>query len=468
MAFEFLADNRKVAYPFEDSPEDGLHELFVDACVVYTTSPNTGRLKLVLFDPVATVKRLKLQFEDGTVLGDLSSGIDNVVFNSYSFGDYEVYEWRKLATLDEWFTGEELVARFTVYPSALNPPLTYPIASNVVLISSLVNHQASQVRKLAVKQPGLDCCNNHFADGFVRLECGSNMSLVVNKPTVALGLGLTQVVPVRARASITVEAIAGEGTGQAFGCPDAGDPVIKTVRRQQPDQYGNLALNGDGCVWVERKLATSGFTPVNPNTDYQGEVEQGRLRINGDCKACCDCADYGAAYEALTDVWNSAKLVAAKLANVKARYEAIRKKWLESAQCNQSPVMVKLALFARADYHLAVAASVVNRSGHELSGVKLDFNVDPTGTYERGSGLLTRPNEATIQIDGVSINVGHLKDGEQATFSFEERWYGTSDPLGFGLSRLGLIVNVSVKAHTSLGTFSDFGVQSLKPPLVKS
>lgn len=465
--FEFYEDNKSISYPFEDKPDDGLHEAFVDAYVCYTKSTNPGRVKLTYFDPDTSPQRCELRFEDGTVLCNLIDGVGGVSFSSFICGEYSVYRWIKTDSLSTWFSGEEVVVQFVV-KSAFD---SYPLSpSSSYLISSLVNRKPLVVRKLAVKLPGLACCStNHFADGCVVLEPGSNVITAENRSAPQLGLGLTTLNPVRPKKSILLEAVPGAGTGLSFGCPDGGTPSIKSISNRFPDDRGNFSLVGEACTWVERELATDGFSPVNPHTDYTATPKEGSLTLHDDCKACCDCADYGLAYEAIAELWERAKIIADQIRELKSRYLALREQWLNSEACNKKKIEIKLALFARADFHLAVAAIVVNRSGVDIQNAQLDFTItslNGDGTFEIGSGLLTLPEQAPLQLDGENIIIQELSDGAQVSYSFEKRW---DSSLGKATaSRTNLGVHVTATITTSEGTDTDSAAATLKSPLTKS
>lgn len=455
MPFEFLAEKQQVSYPFEDLEDEGLKKLFVDAFTVFS-GPNIAldkRVKLVHFDPTG-VKRVRLEFEDATLLADVTDGVDDVVLSVRALGEYTLYEWSKVAPLTTWFTGLELLVRFVVHTET-SVATVYPLVlTDAIMLSTLVNPRPKHVRKIAVRQPGEDCCTFDalpaFAEGFIRFDAGPNMELNRVAQSVPISLGLEEDSPVRTREPIVFEVVPGKGN-PVSDCPEE-ELVIRTIHGAGADDFGNFNLAGNDCLWLERPLDGGGFVPVHPNTDYEANVVPNTLKIHDNCKPCCDCSDYGAAYQALSDMWEKAKLVAAKIAQLKAKYEELRQLWLDSSVCNQGPLRVRVRAFARPDFMLAVSGVVVNRSQFDVAGVTMTFSVVPSGTYLTGSGQLERDNLPMQHIDGTVIPLGTLVPSEQARFSFDMRW--------FTPGRVGLSVMVTLTA----GAVSDSDTVTLLKP----
>ncbi len=470
---EFLEDNRHVAYPFTDGPDAGLHDFFVDAYIAYTKNPRTDSVKLTHL----SLTRVVLAFDsDSTILCDLTHGVDGVVRTQYTCGDFIVFRWVKTAPSDAWFTAEEFVVQFVVTSATVTYPIT-PLSAR--LISSLVNRVPDGVRKISIKSPGVPFPSDSMhvqsllAEGCCVVVAGKNMNIGVGQSAAINGLNLSTITPARPKSSILLEAVPGAGTGRVYDCVDE-DPSIKTIKRIGPAGNGNFSLFGDDCIWVERELVDAdhdghgdGYEPVNPHTDYSGNAAANALKLRGNCKACCDCDDYGAAYAALAAVWALAKETADKISDLNRRYEILRLKRLASKQCTQPCIVVRVNIFARPDYSVSVAGTLKNNCTHAVRNSTMHFNIDGGtggggfGTFEQGSGLLLIGNNKGVHTNSTSLTIPVLEPGEQASYSFNVRFGADQRPKG-------MVVRASLSATTTLGNGSDTASTGLRGPLLKT
>ena len=380
-AFEWLDTNGRISYPFEDSLDGGLNGIFVDAYVACVTPLKDCRIRLSLFDSIA--QHVILLYEDDSVMYDLQAPA-NCTYSSYDFGpEYRVHEWRRLDSDDD------VVVRFTTNKNLLSG--MEPIAvAGMWMLRTLIDQRAPLIRRLGMKLPGIPCCTGGgLEEGYFILRAGYNISMSVASVTSG----------VRDRTVIALDAVPGAGLGQYPGC-GLGDEGLRSIGNQVPDAFGNLVLDGDNCMWVERPLDSPGYAPPpGKPVDYEALVTENTLKLHDNCDACCDCADYGAAYQALRDTW-------LRLVNIARSVEISRSRYNELvaatniAFCAQG-FIVTMRCVERPDYMASVVITVANRSDQPLHGSTIQMSATPDyGSYLPNSGLLesSQPGGAPAKI----------------------------------------------------------------------
>jgi len=368
-AFEWLDVNGRISYPFEDSLDGGLKGIFVDAYVACVVPLKDCRVRLSLFDSLA--QHVTLLYEDDSVLYDLQAPI-NCTYSSYDFGpEYRVHEWRRMDSDDD------VVVRFTTNKNLLSG--AEPIAvDGMWLLRPLIDRRDPVIRRLGMKLPGIPCCvGGGLEEGYFTLRAGYNMSMAIASVTSG----------VRDKTVIAIDAVPGAGAGQYPGC-GLSDDGLRSIGNQLPDEFGNLNLDGDNCMWVERPLDSPGYTPPpGKPVDYEALAEENTLKLHDDCKACCDCADYGAAYQALRNTW-------LRLVNISKSIEISRKRYNDLVSvtnlnyCNKGFVAM-IRCTERPDYMASVVVVISNRSETPLTGVNIVMSATPDlGSYLPASGLV--------------------------------------------------------------------------------
>jgi hypothetical protein len=381
-AFEWLESTSRISYPFEDGLDDGLKGIIVDGYVACSRDLKNCRIRLSLFDSIA--RRVMLTYADGTTLFDLQAPT-YCTYSEYDFGTiHRVHEWRSLEDTDD-----DVIIRFTSIKDALTG--LEPIApADAWLLRSLVDQRASVIRRLGMKLPDLPCCTGGgIEEGYFILRAGYNLSMSVASVTAGS----------RDRTVIAIDAVPGEGADRYPGCGLA-EAGLRSIGDQEPDEFGNLDLSGDNCVWIERPLETPGYSPPpGSKVDYEAIVENNTIKLHDDCKACCDCEDYGAAYQALRDTW--LQLVAASKS-----VEITRKRYNEMVAavnldyCSKGFVAM-IRCMERPDYMASVVVVIANRSEYPLIGVNIQMSADPDyGSYLPGSGLIevSQPGNQPVKL----------------------------------------------------------------------
>jgi hypothetical protein len=368
-AFEWLESAARISYPFEDNLDGGLKSVIVDAYVACSRALDNCRIRLSLFDSIA--RRVMLTYANGTTLFDLQAPT-NCTYSEYDFGTiYRVHEWRSLADTDD-----DVVVRFTSVKDSLTG--LEPIApADAWLLRSLVDQRASVVRRLGMKLPDLPCCTGGgIEEGYFIIRAGYNLSLAVASVTSG----------VRDRTVIAIDAVPGAGAGQYPGCGLAEDG-LRSIGDQEPDEFGNVNLSGDSCLWVERPLDTPGYTPPpGSKVDYEATVEENTIKLHDDCKACCDCSDYGAAYQALRNTWLNLKSVSKSIEITRKKYnDLVARTNLDF--CSKGFVAM-IRCMERPDYMASVVVVIANRSSSPLSAyIRMSATPD-YGSYLPNSGLV--------------------------------------------------------------------------------
>lgn len=470
---DFYRSNTSVSYPFENSTSD-IKSYFVDAYVNYCQNDMVSdkRVKLTYFDVNATPKRVILAFEDNTILADLSGSSPTghpVAFKSSTFGDYTIYEWRKISTIGDGFTGDEIIIRFVIL-TAVESSQYFPLEpTNTFLISSLVNPHMKRVRKLGVKQPDLDCCTG-LGEGFCVLEAGNNIKLSINKSDQAVGLGLPQTQKVRTPSKILVDVIPGAGSGKKQICLGDDLPIL-TINNIPPSKQGNFKLYGQDCIWLERPIES--IVPSdNHRIDYEARALLATLKFHADCKACCDCDDYGRAYAELSSLWDRALAASKRIEDARKKYNKLLAllKDIRAKTClgtSEDKVQVYLDVITRPDYHYAVGMAIRNNTDQTFNSVRLTITIDAPNsiTYTERSGFLSTPDINYRQVDPVgsnpySVTIPRLKPGEVGEYTFEGRFYSGH--------RANIVVRATGTANTPVGNFTVTKQGTLTKPLLKT
>ena len=465
--FEFYSANEFREYPFDARRDDGLHELFVDAYVMHTAHrDNTGRLRMVSFNPAGD---LELRFEDGTLLGNLTSADG---FISSSFGRFTLYEWRKSVTYGAGFTSEDLIARLVTITEKLSD-FSFPVSpSHAYLLASRVNPRPLNVVSTALAFPGLACCLGGPNRNALQMESGYNLELSTQAPESEVGLALAETPEVRAPEEVSVSALAGAGAGTFPLCEDPSE-YVRSLNGVQPNDEKDFRLGMVDCTWEETRLVGATSPPVNPNTDYLGSIidatEKVILQMHQACRACCDCPDYGRAYDIIYTTWSRAKNVNNRLIEVLGDYERILNEYKELKAERENDLQVKLRLIATPDYQVAIAVQLGNNSHTDLNPMTLTIGASVSGlsvAYIEGSGFIEAEGTHNSQRDPggtpggpFTVEMPALAPGKYAVFRMAVRYTGTA--------RAGKYAEVSARVVND--TFDELAEHRIKirGPLVK-
>jgi len=453
--FEWLSSNVLTAYPFEERQPDGVHELFVDAYIEHNKyRTKDQRIRLTEFDPGngsssssgssssgAGTARAVLRYEDGTLLAAMSNATDT--FKESVFGEYTIYEWSR-HTLQAaapnvtfnpptaGFTDEDISVKLVVFTAHL-ANFSYPLyPQEGYLIASLVNPRVSGVRRMFVRLPDLTIgpTTYQFYEALgekVIIKAGTNIAL---GQLTAQQAGLAEAARRKSVVSVSVEPGAGEG--YYISCDPATNAGIRTINKVPPNKLGSLRLEGMECLWVETLMASIiSQTGVYPNTDYLGVLQDGLLALHNNCSACCDCADYKDAYEAISRLWARARAVALELEAARVRYNQLVVQVRDLCATNIGPrgssnVKALLTVRSHPDYRVSVSIMLVNGTGHgsaisarPLRNVKIEFN------FKDQPGLRAIKDHATLL--GTDMPPERLLPTVSDTYASPTQVYSTAE-----------------------------------------
>lgn len=472
--FEWYQASQDTAYPFKERQPDNLHLLFNDA-IIYHNLERTQAYDLRIHACSLVYPRaLELRFSDGTTLAYLAEGGAGVSFQTITFGEYTIFEWRRSTVNGQGYTDEDVVARIVVITARVSdfPGSFSPIDGT--LVPSLVNPRVKRVRRLFVKRAltgEIDLVTHEK----VYLEAGNNVEFALNDaPTDEL---------TRKPTVVTVNAAPGLGAGAVYRCNET--EGIKTINNIRPDDRGDYKLTGSLCSWFERPMRTPG-PPIHPHTDltlvpddarwpYNAPTEVGPgLIMHQDCEACCACEDYVNAYRSMVAVWERAQAVSLRIQQLQETYNQICT--MMNAGMGRIPMNVNgnLTVIARPDYHLACGFLVYNNSEAHLGTTELMIDVDQASSnieYTAKSGYLDFGASNNFQVDPLRSVVGAgtrfkvviagLRMGAFVRFTLNLRFNSLL------LARSATIITAQATATGSWGSTSDLQRMQLSPPTQK-
>lgn len=394
--FPWLTSNTHIDYPFTARRADGLHELFVDAYVIHTKFRNKDSLlKITSFNPTGV---LTLKFADDVVLETLTS-FDG--FISKVFGAYTLYEWRKSTITGGGLTGENIIARLTVLTSKLAAHV-FPVSPvDAFLQPALVVPSINRIRRFGTSVNGVPCCIG-ISDKEVIFQAGNNISLQQTAEQAVLKLeSETLQQASRTPKTIAINAVPGEGTGRFNTCTSLASE-IRSLGGVGGDDNGNFYLDFRDCLWSEFRLDGATSPPIHPNTDYLADLEKSLLQLHANCKACCDCADYGATYAQIKEVFDRAKNAAERGEKVRVRYNELALEVNALIAEREVGLALDLRITVGPDFSLGLLGTVGNSSISEESGVSLRFTVSTIkAAYIAESGRMEAEGFHDVQTDPV-------------------------------------------------------------------
>lgn len=464
---DFYSANEFREYPFDKKRDDGLHALFVDAYVMHTAyRDNPGRLRIASFNPAGD---LELRFEDGILLGNLTSADG---FISSAFGRFVLYEWRKSVTYGVGFTSEDLIARLVVIAEKLSS-FSFPVTPlDAYLLSTRVNPRLRNVVTTALAFPNAVCCLGGPNRNALQVESGYNLDVSQQKAAATIGLGLAVAETVREPETVYVSASKGDGLGVFPNCETPGQ-YVRSVNGALPNDEQDFQLGFKDCTWEETRLVGSTSAPVHPNTDYLGSIvgtlNQIMLQIHQACRACCDCPDYGRAYDILYNTWSRAKSVNERFAAVRNKYHQILSTWGTLKTEREVGLKVALRLIARPDFHVAIAVHIGNSSHEALNPLSLQITTAVSGmtsVYTDKSGYVEMEGTHNLQKDPEGVPHGPFyvslpapEPGKYVIYRLSIRYNGTS--------RANKTAKITATAHNAQeSAYAEKTIKLLKP-LVK-
>lgn len=320
--------------------------------------------------------------------------LDNVVFDSSLAVDYRETAWGD-RIVSEWHSDTSvlrLVARTTAAPD-FQTNETPDLALDV-----------RTCERLPFRVTSLRVGAFRFT-GKVRFEQGYNMAIVAGAVTPVDGG--------RRRSPIDMDAVPGEGLGQAPGCEET-VATLRRINRILPSVGGNFVIEADECFRIQRPLSvvTEEFIPgYRPHygsyaaTGYTTTQAQASLQLQSDCQPCCPCDYFVRTYRGLKRMWDLWKETASDAEGVRDLYALNRQRWLDQLTCRQENP-ARLLVIGDRNCKVFVGGSVCNFSQCCLSPIELRF------TVKKFSGNTLVPLSSLTVVDA-DINASSTRTTEK-------------------------------------------------------
>jgi len=281
-----------------------------------------------------------------------------------------------------------------------------PIPSLIVPDSAVLDertHEKLPARLLSIT------VGEDVLQGNIRLSAGYNMQIETNARTRLSAPNLISPSLLQGGGSalrltenrISFAIVPGAGQGRSPGC-SGGEIGLRSINNAKPTPRGHLLLAGLACIDVSQ--------PPRPGRPL--ELIPSTLQLGNHCTACCDCADYVAAYKRLRAVYDRLVVVAALAEEIRDTYHRLLDRWLASkASCEAHPLQVETlgARYVRLSddglliynvTYVTVSAEVCNTTDFCMFDVNLTldctFATELSGTILNGSLFQTTDAGAVI------------------------------------------------------------------------
>lgn len=246
---------------------------------------------------------------------------------------------------------------------------------------------------------------------------------------------------------IFLAAVAGAGDGQAPGC-GGGESGLRSINNVPPTQAGNFLLGGVACIDVSQP----------PLAGRPLELTSATLQLGNHCRACCDCADYVAAYKRIRVVHNRLQQTAQLAEQTRDLYHSLLDRWTASkTRCEAMPLDVEVlgAKFVRTFppppppdplpppfcvTYVTISAMVGNTSDNCLYDVVLTLSCTFVGIGSvlilNGSNFQTLDSGDTITavVGGgwpvYTVHWDRIATNQSVRVQFTLAWSGTDSPSG--------------------------------------
>jgi len=389
MDFDFLSSNLYIAYPFRDSvivsrPDGDVDiDSLVAAIRVYTYDQRNADLYLDEVDVRSSdgfstldTAKLELHWSDDGVTFVLEDGV-TATARVVVYGTWVVVTWRH-STEDFVFhivfpsdAADEESSSSSPSGSSSGPYVTFRLwkkDDDILILASLVKQGPKKIKNVYTKQ-GSTLTKVAGPGEEFSIQPGFNMEIAQGSADDEdTGRKLTRV---------AINAVPGAGLGKYLIC--SGDEYLFTLNGVGPDDNGNLKLGPEECYWLDIPVK-SGPTPIqNPdhNIASVATLESNQVRLRNACGPCCSCEDYLKAYDHLRDIWNRAKLVAARINSIRGEYASL----VEQIAANQP--QDDILFISQVGNQLTVQVSVWNDSTEPTTDsitITLVFNYPDTVT----------------------------------------------------------------------------------------
>jgi hypothetical protein len=292
---------------------------------------------------------------------------DRVIFDSTKASEYKSHDWDSRFRIHEWIS-DTAVCKVVQHTSGPDGYGEYP--NQWTPESAVLDERCSELlpdQVLAFK------VNDQLITGAIEIQGGYNVEAVLTEVAFKPGKAY--------RNLVTVTADPGLGDGLFPSCQEP-DLSIRRVNQQRPDEYHNLLLSAKDCYWLERPANVSGglATPTLLNG----------LKVNNDCRPCCECDDFVNTYMGIRKLYDKYKVLGVRSNVVRNQYVENRDRWLADKECRADhPARVSfLPYYPKGGY---ISAGYCNSTGQCVGKLKLEIefqtNLNFTGKVKKSTVL---------------------------------------------------------------------------------
>lgn len=330
------------------------------------------------------------------------------VFDSTTASGFQVQSWAGRMTIYQWL-GRQAVCRCTQYTTWSVADLLAGTIQDwtMYLFPPDGTLDPRTVDRLPLRVTSLRVGLVKFSGSKVQLAAGTNIALAVTTAgsdndyseiqqamQTDFAAVNTKVAGQRVTQQLSLDAVAGAGTGVVPGCT-AADAGIYNLGGVTPDPTGNITIDLSGCLRLQR--------PTVINNDQPREFEYlaagltadqaaTALVLHNDCLApCCSCDMYVRTYKGLRrqwQLWQGLTIMGEAIRDVYGRNVA---RWLAQKSCREGNPLQSL-LLPEPGCKVATGASFCNGSPVcllnveiRLSFVALNSNNEPLQAADCGT-----------------------------------------------------------------------------------
>ncbi len=299
-----------------------------------------------------------------------------------------VRQWGADRYVREWISGP-LVVRCVVWQTPTDNDV-----DRLVLDPRTYNRLPARVTAFRVGLTRLT--------GNVRFQAGYNVDLSGERPA-------DQVTGGRFRSAVNIDVVPGAGDGRLEGCQQV-VPVVRRINQVGPDCAGNFRVEVDPCLRLGPPLLVTGPAGAERTAAFDADgltadEAAHALRIENDCRPCCDCDAYVRTYRGLKRVRERWRELAAQAEAVRDTYEDNRARWQAAAACrllNPSRLVVQPDRNCRT----SIGGSYCNVTACCINALEIRFT---TRKYRDGVPVVGFGNARATK----AYREGSVTDGEE-------------------------------------------------------
>jgi hypothetical protein len=206
----------------------------------------------------------------------------------------------------------------------------------------------------------------------------------------------------RSSRRIMLSAVPGDGLGTVPGCEDV-EPVLKKLGKATPDESGNLLLDGEGCLKVQRPVGLVSHTPRQfryLSNVLSAEQSAAAIEIGNDCGPCCPCDYFVRTYKGIASQWERWKSLAQDTGEIRDQHRENIARWVAEKSCRESNPL-RVVLLSEYNCKAAVGGLYCNTNKCCAAPLVLRF----TFQYYRGGSPLS--------LDGFTCNQAEIDGSPQ-------------------------------------------------------